>query len=385
VTRLATVIGAVDQRLPDLLAACGLKVTSMSEAEAAALIRPGSLSADIIVIDMRGRDRTPAALAALRQKHPRIPFVVVASRLDPTLLLEAMRAGASECLVEPLTEPEIQAAIGRVVTGLGVIAGAQIFAFLGAKGGVGTTTAAVNVATELARSAPGSTVLIDLHLACGDTAVFLGAEPRFSVKDAIENIDRLDVAFFRSLVVHTKSGVDLLASSDRVMTQPVNVKQIGQVVDVASRYYQYTVLDVPRSEPAVLESLESVKAIVVVANQELATVRSAARIAAMLRQRYGKERVRVVVSRYDQAAEILQDDIQRAVGGPIRDVIPNDYRVALQAMNTGRPLVLGNHSRLSASFVELARDLAGLDQADVTDQPSRSLFGRLTGRRKSSD
>ena len=53
----------------------------------------------------------------------------------------------------------------------------EIFAFLGAKGGVGTTTAAVNVATELARLRSGSVLLIDLHLAYGDAAVYLGPNP----------------------------------------------------------------------------------------------------------------------------------------------------------------------------------------------------------------
>jgi pilus assembly protein CpaE len=380
----ATVIGAVDQGLLDLLGAGGLNVTAVSEAQASALAHPGTSVTDVVVLDMRGQSRVPPLLATLRQQHPRTRFVVVASKLDPALLLDAMRAGASECLVEPLTESDTKAAIDRVMADLGSTTRGQIFAFLGAKGGVGTTTAAVNVATELARSAPGSTLMVDLHLACGDTAVFLGAEPRFSVKDAIENVDRLDEAFFRSLVVHTKSGVDLLASSDRVMTMSVDVAQIRQVVDVASRHYQYIVLDVPRSEPVVLEALETAKTIVVVANQELATVRSAARMASMLRQRYGKDRVRVVVSRYDPRAEILQNDVQRAVGGSrIQHVIPSDYRVALEAMNTGRPLVLGNHTRLSASFVAFARDLAGLDVTDDAAPSSRTLFGRLTGRRSS--
>jgi pilus assembly protein CpaE len=285
--------------------------------------------------------------------------------------------------VEPLTQADVQSALGRVTAHVGGAASGQIFAFLGAKGGVGTTTAAVNVATELARVSPGATLLIDLHLAYGDAAVFLGAEPRFSVMDAIENIEKLDEAFFRSLVVRTLNGLDLLASSGRATNMPVDAAQIGHVIDFASRHYQYSVLDVPRSEPAVLDSLENVKTIVIVANQELATVRSAARIAATLRQRYGRERIRVVVSRYDPRAEIGQDDVQRAVGGSIKHVFPSDYRVALEAMNNGRPLVLGNHNRLSASFATLARDLAGLDALGEPTQPGGGLFERLAGRRKS--
>ncbi len=377
----ATIIGAVDRRLQEVLMGCGVKATALPEADTPALIQSGLPSTDIFVLDVRGQARVPQALAALKRQHPRTPVFLVVSRLEPMFMLEAMRAGASECLVEPLAQAEVQAAIGRVAAHQRSTVDGQVFAFLGAKGGVGTTTAAVNVATELARRAPGATLMMDLHLAYGDAAVFLGAEPRFSVMDAIENTEKLDEAFFRSLVVRTKDGLDLLASSDRAMTIPVDVARINQVVEFAARHYRYSILDVPRSDPAVLDGLEAVRTIVVVANQELATVRSAGRIAATLRHRYGKEHVRVVVSRYDPRAEIGQDDVQRAVGSPIRHVFPSDYRVALKAMNTGRPLVLGNHTRLSASFAALARDLAGLE---TPDEPARAgLLGRLAGRRKS--
>ena len=116
---------------------------------------------------------------------------------------------------------------------------------------------------------------MDLHVANGDAAVFLGAEPRFSIVDALENTHRLDEAFFQELIVKTKAGVDLLASSERMMTTPLDVRRIRTLLDLAERHYRYVILDIPRSDAAVLDALEGVKQIVIVANQELATVRSA--------------------------------------------------------------------------------------------------------------
>ena len=88
-------------------------------------------------------------------------------------------------------------------------------------------------------------------------------------------------------------------------------------------------LDVPRADPAVLDSLESVSSVVVVANQDVATIRSAARMAAALEQRYGKERVNVVISRYDARAEIGQADVERVIGRPVTCLFPNNYPTAL--------------------------------------------------------
>src|SRR4029450_975322 len=166
--------------------------------------------------------------------------------------------------------------------------------------GVCTATVAANLATPLARLVPASTLLVDLHITNGDAAVFLGAEPRFSIVDALENTHRLDEAFFRNLIVKTKAGVDLLSSSTRMMTSPLDVRRIRTLLEMAERHYRYVVLDVPRSDAAVLDALEGVKQIVVVANQELATVRSASRMANTLRQRHGKEKLSVVISRSDR-------------------------------------------------------------------------------------
>jgi len=257
----------------------------------------------------------------------------------------------------------------------------QVFAFVGAKGGVGTTTLATNVAVALRTLSRQSCLLVDLHLHDGDAALFLGAEPRFSVVDAIENIHRLDPALLKSLVVHTKTGADLLASAERTTGLVPTVEQVRTLVEFVVQHYAYVVLDVPRSDATTLDALELASKVIVVANQELPTVRNASRLTVALRQRYGKSRVDVVVCRYDRNAEIGREDLERASGGAIRHVIPSDYRLALDALNKGRPVVVENHSRLATSMTGLARTLAGLEPGTPAGEKPARLFGRLGARR----
>lgn len=333
----------------------------------------------VVVLDIRQQLALPPDLNAIRRSHPLISLVLVVSRLEPRMMLEAMRAGVSEVLSEPLTADDIRHALERVSTLRPAQKQGRLYAFVGAKGGVGTTTAAVNVATALAKPGSGRVLMIDLHAAHGDAALFLGAEARFSILDALENTHRLDEAFLRGLVVHTKSGPDLLASSDRAAESLVDTPRVRSLLDFVRHSYDHVVLDVPRSDAAVLEALDSVAHIVVVANQELATVRGAARVAASMRQRYGKERVQVVVSRYDTAAEIGHEDVERVTGSAVQHLFPSNYRVAVAAMNKGRPLVVENHSQLAASYRGLARSLGGVPQA--AEPKAAGLLGRLTGRR----
>jgi len=369
-------IDPIDRDLERSLASQGLRVTLHSGAELANLVHPAARVPDVVVVDTRGGRPLPPALQSVRRQHPALGAVVIASQQDPALMLEAMRAGATEFLAEPLKSGDIEAAIGRVVAQRAAPTMGEVFACIGAKGGVGTTTTAVNVATSLAQNTKAKTLVIDLHLAHGDAALLLGAEPRFSIVDALENTHRFDAAFFRGLVAPSKAGPDVLASSDRTLIHSAGTPEVRAVIEFAAQNYQYVVLDVSRSDAAALEALDAASRILVIANQELSTVRSASRIASALRHRYGATRVEIVLNRFDRQADIAQRDVEKAVGLPVRHTLPSDYRVALEALNRGRPVALENHSRLSAAYKTLASALAGVEPEGIDKPQSKgTIFG----------
>ena len=374
-------LGSSDKQLEQLLSGHGARTIALPASELTRLAAAGADQPDVIVLDLRADRHVPPAVWAVKRQHPQTPVIIVAAQLDPALMLEAMRAGVNECVTDPLTAEGIAAAIARVVHQGRTVTG-QTFAFVGAKGGVGTTTIAVNAATALAKATGhGGVLFIDLHFMHGDASILLSAEPRFSVLDALDNLHRSDEAFFRSLVVKTGAGVDLLASSERAMVAPVDPASIRALMDLALRLYRHVVLDVPRSDSTVLDSLDAVARFVIVANQELATVRSAARMAALLRQRYGAGRVSVALTRYDDAAPIGKQHVEKATGAKVTHTFPSDYRRVIDALNQGQPLVLGNHSPLAGRIVSLANDLAGLESPAPPAGERRGFFGLMTGRK----
>jgi len=371
------VFGSIDRQLEETLRADGATVSMQSMEALASLAHPQAAAPDAVIVDVRDDSTLPAALAQLKRYHPTLGVVIVARLLDPNLMLEAMRAGVTEWLTEPLKAEALRSTMERVVAQRVIkqVTG-SVFAFVGAKGGVGATTAAVNVAAALRGGTPRKALLVDLHTSYGDAALFLGAEPKFSVADALENIHRLDEAFFRGLITHTKNGPDLLASSDRGTHASVNATLVKQLLDVAAQHYPYVILDVPRTDVTMLDSLDLASDILVFANQELATVRRAGPLMLSLRQRYGKDRVSVVVTRYDKNAEIQREDIER-VTGSVRHVVPSDYRLALTSLNKGQPVVIENHNRLAASFVGLAGILTGGKEHKPAAAKPTGLLGRL--------
>jgi pilus assembly protein CpaE len=372
-----TVVGSSDPRLESLVRDSG-KVGKISSApDFKPLLDAHATQPDVLLVDLRGAREVPHDLAALKRQHPSTNVILLLSTLEPNVMLQAIRAGVNECIAEPVSASELAAAMGRLVGNQSLPPGGPVFAFIGAKGGVGTTTTAVNVATALAKLSSSGTLLVDLHLAYGDAAVFLGADTRFSVLDAVENLHRLDAEFLKSLVVKTASGLDLLASADRPSLRLPDMRRLGAVIDFAARQYGYTVLDVPRSDFAALDGLDAASRLVVIANQELATVRNAGRMAAALKARYPKATVTTIINRMDRRSEIGHQDVEKAVGGTIVHQFPSDYRRALTAMHKGRPLALDNHNDLSASFMSLARELAGVAPKAKAAPSGGGLLGLL--------
>ena len=367
-----------DERLGEIFRASGLKATKLTEAEAKMLGKTTDAPA-VLVLDVRPHHQLAPWVNDVQKKQPGLSVVVIVSTLDARFILEAMRAGIKECLPEPITPQAVDEAVRRLVVGEQRERAGQVVAFVGAKGGVGTTTLAVNTAAALAKTAGSSPLLIDLHVARGDAALLMGAEPRFSVLDAFENLHKVDESFLSGLTEKTQCGAHVLASSARpvnVVTSPTATRTL---LELAARRYRVTVLDVPRTDPAMLEALDPATVIAVVTSQELSAVRGAAATVATLRQRYGSQRLRILINRYDKNGPVSAKDIAKVVGEPVACMIPSDYRVAAEAINVGRPIVTED-SRLAKALRAAAAELVSSNQTQPQQQAA-GVLGRLAWRR----
>jgi len=388
VTGTVGIIGGSDKLLEQWLRAAGLQCVHLRADELSAPIRGTTAAPEVVFVDVREQRTLLAVIPQIKRSHPSIGIAIICSTLDPALMLDAMRAGVNECVAEPVTAESVQAAISRLLQQAAPTQG-RAFAIVGAKGGVGATTIAVNLAHALAQ-ATAEVLLIDLNLSSGDTGTFFGAEPRFTVQDALENTHRLDETFFRSLVVKISSNLDLLAVSPRatVAAGPLDLKNVRALIDFAVRYYQYVVLDVPRAESALVDALDAATAIFVVVNQELPTVRNAQVVVLRLRQRYGGERISVLINRTDRQSEIAPEDIEKALKMRIGHAFPSDYRAAIAALNKGEPLAKTTRGRLASSIHAFAQTLGpprdkGRPEKTPASESSR-IFGWLTPDRSTS-
>ena len=342
------------------------------------LAREGA-SPDLIIVDTRGDASSGMSnIERLRAAAPGAAIFAVALAAEPNLILESMRAGANEFFTWPPDDETFHSALRRTAArreaAMGARASATTLVFFGAKGGAGTTTAAVNCAVEVARLSRRSTVIVDLKPGLGEVALFLGVRPRYSLLDAIDNLHRLDREFLRELVVKHKSGLEILSGSDQ-FDRPgaADASAIEELFRMLGRQYEYIVVDAgSQINSCTVASLYTADTIFLVANPDVPSVRNAQRLLDRVRQLGAcGERVRVLLNRAAEPYPIPPKQIEAALGHPIHHTFPSDYKTVSTALNSGVPLALAGNSDIAAQFDRFTRAILDPEASTPAPEPTR--------------
>ncbi len=346
---------------------------------------PGGTSPDIIVVDIRrNASSAMSVIERLRSDLPTTAVFAIALAADSPLILDSMRAGASEFLTWPSADEPFHAAVrraaGRLVTAQqNAKPAGMAIVFFGAKGGAGTTTVAVNCGVEIARLTKKSTVVVDLKAGLGEVALFLGVRPRYGVLDAIDNPHRLDREFLRQIISKHKSGLEILGGSEQLdRPNAADGKTIDEMFKLLARQYDYLVVDAGSQVTAfTLPILGAADQALIVANPDVPSVRNAQRLVERIRQLSARgDHIHLLLNRAAEPYPIPAKQIEDAVGLPIYHTFPSDYKTVSTALNSGVPLALAANSDLAAQFDQFTRKVVGpTSKASADSQGKRGLLG----------
>jgi len=340
-------------------------------------------AADIVVVDIRGDGSSAlGSIERLRAAAQGASVFAVAQANDPDLILQSMRAGANEFFAWPPDEESFAAAIRRTAsrreTTQGPRAAARTLVFFGAKGGAGTTTIAVNCAVELSRLSKRLSVIVDLKAGLGEVGLFLGVRPRFTVIDAIDNLHRLDREFLKELVIKHKSGLEILAGSDQ-FDRPGEADggAVEELFRLLARQYEYILVDAGSQINACsLAALYTAEQMFLVANPDVPSVRNAQRLLDRIRQLgAGVERVRFLLNRAAEPFPIPLKQIEGALGHPIYQNFPSDYKTVSAALNSGVPLALAGNSDIASQFDRFTRGILDPSSEDSGLAGKKGVLG----------
>jgi pilus assembly protein CpaE len=329
---------------------------------------PAEILPEVVLLDLgRDPDMYFALAKYFRGVQPGIRIIACSATAqpDPQTLLEAMRCGVQEFLAKPVQLAGLQEVLERFVTEAGAPEKRQLeklIVVMGSKGGVGASTVAVNLGVQIAQRTKKRVLLLDFARPLGNLHLMLDLHPRFGVRDAVENLHRLDTHFFSGLLVSHKSGVDLLPG----VLQPeewerVSIPSLERVVNVAQNAFDWVVMDFGSqfsTEWSPILKL-ALKILIVAETNVPALWALERRVLALLGGGLEPDRVRVVINRWRRTDEEALKAVEKNIKQPIFACIPNDFRVVSEAINVGTPLMANHNNPLTARFAQLAGQLVG--------------------------
>ena len=344
----------------------------------------GNPTPDICLVDF-DKDRHSAAMVAERIHSglPETAVFAVSSQTHPEAILEAMRSGCGEYLVKPLDREQLVKAIARIGSRRREKqeqGRAQVLAFMGSKGGCGTTTLATQLGALLSSSFSRNSLLLDLHPDFGDAALYLKlTKGRFHFFELLENADRLDSDFLQSFVMRHSSGLDLIPAPEGSVTgrEVLPAGALTHTINFLRLRYEFILVDLP---PALndenLAVIRDCDQLYLVTVAEVSAVRNLVR-----QQEYfaskgiPRDKIRVVLNRYHKRNVITEAQIEKVLEQKIFWRVPNQYPQVVKTIHEGDPVAQLSSSEVTQNLEDWAESIGKKPGTEGKKKEGKGILG----------
>lgn len=297
---------------------------------------------------------------AERPAAARPPSLIISLEENPQTMRLAMRAGAREFLKWPEQNEELKSTLDLIAEECaegGEVRLARITSVINAKGGSGATFIASALAHILADQDELRTALLDLDMQFSGLGSYFDLQLKHDLTEVLEAVPEMDQTALSGYMSRHESGLHLLGSSGATigLSEEVDAERFLVLLDLLSISYERLVIDVPRHlDHMTIQALESSDKIVVVLQQNLMSLKDAIRLLAVLRNdlAVAKNRLIVIVNRYDKNGDITLEDIKSALCIDTILTVANDFSMVAESLNRGVPILeLAKNSKITRSLV----------------------------------
>lgn len=311
----------------------------------------------------------------------RLPLIVLGPPDDPQAMRLAMQAGASDYLSQPLQQIDLLNALDRIGTQLIDSASdrGQLITIMNSKGGSGASFVATNLAYALNQKNATRTILVDFDLQFGGLARYFDVHPKRGLIEALDVVDDIDEVSAEAYITRHRSGLRLLAApTDRLLlTRDVPMEQVGGLLHVLMRNNEFVIADLPRRIDVLAATvLEHSDQILLIVQPSLAHIHDAARLIQIITKELAVpiDRIHAVVNRHSKNSLIGADDIKTALKIEQITVVPNQYKLVSESIDSGVPLMQNNKNSAAGKAINsLVNRICGSDEA----QPTPHILGRV--------
>ncbi len=344
------------------------QVTVATGGAAAALVAYESQPTPNVLILESGSDRQALlhSLDSLADVCDAGTKVLVVGHVNDVLLYrELTRRGVSDYMIAPVDVMGIIQTVSELFHSAGAEPIGRTIAVVGAKGGVGASTVAHNLAYAIARKQATATVIVDLDIAFGTAGLDFNQDPPQGVAEAVFSPDRLDGNLVDRLLSKCGDNLSLLAASAMLdRTIDLTETALDQLLDILRTSTPTVVLDLPHAWTGwTRRTLISADDVVVVAAPELASLRNAKNLIDVLRLARPNDRKPKVVlnlTGMPKRPEIAAAEFSKALEIELSAAVPFDAQLFGTAANNGQMIAeIQPGGKVNDVFVELAASITG--------------------------
>jgi pilus assembly protein CpaE len=314
----------------------------------------------VIFLSAESVPKAVETVETLEREMPGMQVIAIHRSMDPTVLLDLMRAGVREFTAMPFGQQALYESLVRIEDQLqkrpvASNATEMLYAFLPSKQGVGTSTVAMNVAVALSRSEDGGILLVDMDLTSGIIGFMLKLGQARSVIDAAENAHQLDESLWPQLVVPS-GKLDVLPAGRMNPEFRIESTQVRHILEFARRHYKAICVDLSGNlERYSLEIMHEAKRIFLVCTPEIPSLHLAREKLNFLVNLDLGDRVSVLLNRAQKRSLISPQQIEGLLGVPVHMSFVNDYQGVHRALQSGKPV--DSTSDLGKQFNALASSI----------------------------
>jgi pilus assembly protein CpaE len=346
------------------------------------------VSLDVILLEFEGEEGEWDRWMRETVSNPLSPPIFIyLKEISTSSLMRALRLGVKECFTYPIPKEELEAALKRLPPRLETAPGAAkttLTTLLGCKGGAGSTFLTANLGYLLSRGPGAKVLMLDLDLRYGQLSYFFDVQPRYTMIEALENLERPDTSYLQGIFHSLDPNLHLLAAPPRIdqaeTISPEHLEKILQEIKNLSQFSWVLVDAGNHLDDFTLKILELSEVIILVATPSIPGLSNTKKLLEMLHL-LGLEAapIHLLLNQWSPERELTLPQVVQFLGREVTWTVSCDPGPVGRSINEGRPLAE------TSSRNPVSRDLkaivAALTGETAPESPANGSFCRTWLRR----
>jgi len=353
---------------------------------------------DIILVDNKVADAS--SLETVRRLAilvPSVPIVAITEQSAVGYVQEVLLAGARTFLTKPLNDSDVISTVSQLLQLESIrrsrqaqidinayLPKCEIITIVSPKGGVGTTTLAVNLAAAIRESTEKGVVLVDGQGSFGDLTTALNLQADFSIGDLLEHGTAMDADLVVGVLSMHSSGIRVLPSSQRLDDSDQFTPEVfDKLLGILAQYNDVIIIDAGSIfETQTTVALLKANKVFMVTTPEMTSLRRCGQFLRTAEESgFPREKIQLVVNRDGLVGGLALDDISQSLNMQVALAVPDDPGLVTYSLNRGIPFVLSSPKSIASKrLYALTETLFPRKQDTAEGESAKNFFGRLSFR-----